>query len=46
MIDPSTRLKLLRELADDSSAAVVLLDVVPGYVLMMYPAGQVGPLCW
>jgi FdrA protein len=45
MIDPSGRLALLRQQADDSNVAVVLLDVVLGHGSHADPAGQLAPVC-
>ncbi|HEU0102164.1 MAG TPA: hypothetical protein VFR07_07555 [Mycobacteriales bacterium] len=45
MIDPTTRLELLRQQADDPTLAVVLLDVVLGHGSHEDPAGQLAPLC-
>jgi FdrA protein len=45
MIDPSGRLELLRQQAEDSSVAVVLLDVVLGHGSHPDPAGQLAPVC-
>ena len=45
MIDPSTRLDLLRQQAGDPTVAVVLLDVVLGHGSHPDPAGQLAPLC-
>jgi FdrA protein len=45
MIDPSGRLQLLREVGDDPSVAVVLLDVVLGHGAHADPAGQLAPVC-
>ncbi len=45
MIDPTTRLELLRRQRDDPSLAVVLLDVVLGHGSADDPAGRLAPLC-
>jgi FdrA protein len=45
MIDPSGRLALLREQANDPDVAVVLLDVVLGHGSHADPAGQLAPVC-
>jgi FdrA protein len=45
MIDPSGRLALLREQANDPDVAVVLLDVVLGHGSHPDPAGQLAPVC-
>ena len=45
MIDPSTRLELLRQQADDPTVAVVLMDVVLGHGSHPDPAGQLAPVC-
>jgi FdrA protein len=45
MIDPESRLQLLREAADDPTVAVVLLDVVLGYGSAQDPAGRLAPVC-
>lgn len=45
MIDPSTRMELLRQQADDPELAVVLLDVVLGHGSHEDPAGQLAPVC-
>ncbi len=48
MIDPSTRVGMLNDLAGSADAddvAVVLLDVVLGYGSHADPAGQVAPAC-
>jgi FdrA protein len=45
MIDPSRRLALLREQANDPDVAVVLLDVVLGHGSHPDPAGQLAPVC-
>jgi FdrA protein len=45
MIDPSGRLALLREQANDPEVAVVLLDVVLGHGSHPDPAGQLAPVC-
>ena len=45
MIDPSGRLALLRQQADDPDVAVVLLDVVLGHGSHADPAGQLAPVC-
>jgi FdrA protein len=44
MIDPSTRLDLLRETAADPEVAVVLLDVVLGHGSATDPAGSLAPV--
>jgi FdrA protein len=43
MIDPSMRLQLLAEQAADHDVAVVLLDIVLGYVADPDPAGAFAP---
>ncbi|MGZ4594299.1 MAG: protein FdrA [Actinomycetes bacterium] len=45
MIDPSGRLALLRQQANDPEVAVVLLDVVLGLGSHADPAGQLAPIC-
>jgi FdrA protein len=45
MIDPSTRLELLRQQQEDPTLAVVLMDVVLGHGSHEDPAGQLAPLC-
>ncbi|MDQ1628305.1 MAG: FdrA protein [Actinomycetota bacterium] len=45
MIEPSGRLELLREVADDPHVAVVLLDVVLGHCSHADPAGELAPVC-
>ncbi len=45
MIDPSTRLDLLRRQADDPTLAVVLMDVVLGHGSHPDPAAELAPLC-
>ena len=45
MIDPSTRLDLLRQQAEDPTVAVVLMDVVLGHGSHPDPAGQLAPVC-
>jgi FdrA protein len=45
MIDPESRLQLLRETAADPAVAVVLLDVVLGHASAEDPAGQLAPVC-
>lgn len=45
MIDPSGRLSLLRQQANDPGVAVVLLDVVLGLGSHADPAGQLAPVC-
>jgi FdrA protein len=45
MIDPSGRMRMLREVRGDESVAVVLLDVVLGHGAHEDPAGQLAPLC-
>jgi FdrA protein len=45
MIDPETRLGMLRELRDDPDVAVVLLDVVLGHGSHADPAGMLAPVC-
>jgi FdrA protein len=45
MIDPETRLGMLRELRADPDVAVVLLDVVLGHGSHADPAGMLAPLC-
>lgn len=45
MIDPSGRLALLRQQANDPDVAVVLLDVVLGHGSHADPAGQLAPVC-
>ncbi len=45
MIDPSSRLALLREQAEDPDIAVVLLDVVLGHGSHPDPAAQLAPVC-
>ncbi len=44
MIDPSLRLDMLEQLADDADVAVVLLDVVLGYGAHPDPAGVLAPV--
>jgi FdrA protein len=44
MIDPSTRLEMLRELRDSRDIAVVLLDVVIGHGAHADPAGELAPV--
>ncbi|HLU71613.1 MAG TPA: FdrA family protein [Nonomuraea sp.] len=44
MIDPSTRIQILREQARDPEVAAVLLDVVLGYGAHEDPAGQLAPV--
>lgn len=44
MIDPSTRLEIMRREARDPDVAVVLLDVVLGYGSHEDPAGQLAPV--
>lgn len=43
MIDPSTRIEMIREEARDPEVAAVLLDVVLGYGAHDDPAGELGP---
>jgi FdrA protein len=45
MIDPESRLQLLRETAEDPTVAVVLLDVVLGHGSAEDPAGRLAPVC-
>lgn len=45
MIDPTTRLELLRAQVDDPTLAVVLMDVVLGHGSAEDPAGRLVPLC-
>jgi len=45
MIDPSGRLALLREQANDPHVAVVLLDVVLGHGSHADPASELAPIC-
>jgi len=45
MIDPESRLQLLRETAADPTVAVVLLDVVLGHASSEDPAGRLAPVC-
>ncbi len=45
MIDPESRIEMLRELADDPHIAVILLDVVLGYGAHPDPAGMLAPVC-
>ncbi len=45
MIDLSGRLAMLRQLRDDPTVGVVLLDVVLGYGGHADPAGQLAPVC-
>ncbi len=45
MIDPGTRLELLRQQDRDPGLAVVLLDVVLGHGSHEDPAGQLAPVC-
>lgn len=45
MIDPSGRLAMLREVADESDVAVVLMDVVLGHGAHPDPAGQLAGAC-
>jgi FdrA protein len=45
MIDPESRLQLLRETAEDPAVAVVLLDVVLGHGSAEDPAGRLAPVC-
>jgi FdrA protein len=45
MIDPETRLGMLRELRADPDVAVVLLDVVLGHGSHADPAGMLAPVC-
>ncbi|SNS70955.1 FdrA protein [Asanoa hainanensis] len=45
MIDPETRIGLLRDLRDDPDVAVVLLDVVLGHGSHPDPAGQLASAC-
>lgn len=44
MIDPSTRIEMLREQARDPEVAAVLLDVVLGYGAHDDPASELGPV--
>lgn len=45
MIDPLSRIDLLKEQADDPQVAVVLLDVVLGHGAHPDPAGLLAPVC-
>jgi FdrA protein len=45
MIEPSSRLAMLRELGDDPDVAVVLLDVVLGHGSHPDPASLLAPVC-
>lgn len=45
MIEPSSRLALLRQLSNDPDVAVVLIDVVLGHGSHADPAGQLAPVC-
>ncbi|HEV7210526.1 MAG TPA: FdrA family protein [Blastococcus sp.] len=45
MIDPESRLQLIRETAADPTVAVVLLDVVLGHASAEDPAGRLAPVC-
>lgn len=45
MIDPESRIKLLREEARDPDTAVILLDVVLGHGAHADPAGVLAPAC-
>ncbi|MGZ8749564.1 MAG: protein FdrA [Pseudonocardia sp.] len=45
MIDPESRLQLLRKTAADPAVAVVLLDVVLGHASAEDPAGRLAPVC-
>lgn len=45
MIDPETRVAILREHGHDESVAVILLDVVLGYGAHADPAGALAPVC-
>lgn len=44
MIDPSTRLKYLREAISDPQVGVILLDIVLGYCAQANPAATYAPL--
>jgi FdrA protein len=45
MIDPGTRVEMLRDLTHDPDIAVILLDVVLGYGAHPDPAGMLAPVC-
>lgn len=45
MIDPEARIDLMREMATDSSVAVLLLDVVLGHGAHADPASVLAPVC-
>ena len=45
MIDPESRVEMVRDLAHDSGVAVILLDVVLGNGAHADPAGMLAPAC-
>jgi FdrA protein len=45
MIDPEGRVEMLRELADNSHVAAIVLDVVLGHGAHPDPAGMLAPAC-